>query len=401
MMHYRRIRLAAIQAAGTPPSWVLRADGKPAGLDLYFAGDQAYRNGVGVTTPDAILSCSRTASKYIPDAAGLIGTIAPNTLPYNDNGCVVEEARTNSSRQSDDLSNAAWTATNGGTALAPVVTQNFGVAPDGTMTAARVQMDLDGGTTGSDLARVFQFNLTSTAVPTTSSIWVKSLADAVNIAVYAPDSNLYAPPDILAITTSWQRIDITKTAGSNSARVGVALRGSGPQTDDTCDLLVWRGQVEPGAFATSGIPTTTADATRDADLITGLPVLPTVHTDYFDLGDAQGAAVILGGGGSTSLIERVSSTQVKATDGSTTVTATVGSGNTSDCKIVLVRNGTSVKLCANGGAVASGALASIDVSANQYGKTGSGNVVGLSRILRHARFYFEASDSVTQSLSAP
>lgn len=53
----------------------------------------------------------------------------------------VVSARVNLLTKTEDFSNAAWQKLVTGTGVLPVVTPNYGTAPDGTQTAARIQLD--------------------------------------------------------------------------------------------------------------------------------------------------------------------------------------------------------------------------------------------------------------------
>ena len=49
-----------------------------------------------------------------------------------------------------------WTKTNGGTGSACTITDNFATAPDGTLTASRLQFDRGAGTTSTDISSIKQ-----------------------------------------------------------------------------------------------------------------------------------------------------------------------------------------------------------------------------------------------------
>lgn len=64
-------------------------------------------------------------------------------------GLLIEETRANLLLHSSGANESAWTKDAAGTGVAPVVTPNFAVAPDGTTTADRVQSS-QGGKHGAD-----------------------------------------------------------------------------------------------------------------------------------------------------------------------------------------------------------------------------------------------------------
>jgi hypothetical protein len=86
-------------------------------------------------------------------------------------GYYSQRAATNVILWSDDFTNAAWIKLGGGTGSVPVVTPNDAIAPDGTLTADRVDFALNGGTTLSDDSKLSQSQ--TIASPNTTSVWLK------------------------------------------------------------------------------------------------------------------------------------------------------------------------------------------------------------------------------------
>jgi hypothetical protein len=147
----------------------------------------------------------------------------------------VLSARVNLLTYSEQFDNAAWQKLAGGTGVAPVVTQNYGTAPDGTSTADRVQFDL-GATPSSATSRLFQ-NPGGTA--NSQAIWLKT-TDGTTKTLYFPN----ASPSFKSITVTgtWTRF----TGDFNGPQFQFGLTGpSGSggagiiQTDTTADILVW------------------------------------------------------------------------------------------------------------------------------------------------------------------
>ena len=157
-----------------------------------------------------------------------------------------------------------------GSASPYVLTLNYAEAPDGTMTAHRLQMTLNGGTTTGDYTRFQSTSPTTTAAETeyTQSWFMKS-----------NDTNTYqvgsliksqSSSDNYEVTPDWQRLSKTRTLATASSNCGLQLRGGTAfGQSDTIDILIWMSpkmgqQLEVGSVASSYIKTNGAPAQRDA-----------------------------------------------------------------------------------------------------------------------------------------
>ena len=173
-------------------------------------------------------------------------------------GVRVFGAGTNILRASEDFAAANWALDNSG-AFNPIVTANFGVAPDGTMTADRIQLNKTGGV----FSRILQ-SATVSLGTYTFSVWLRNnTAGTANVGLrIAGDSGVN-----LAVTQAWQRFAVTLVAPGTNADAQILLWDGIIGNDETADILAWGAQVEASAFATDYIPnaSTTVSASAGAD----------------------------------------------------------------------------------------------------------------------------------------
>ncbi|MFN9913703.1 MAG: hypothetical protein ACK53L_14010, partial [Pirellulaceae bacterium] len=149
---------------------------------------------------------------------------------------------------SEQFDNAAWTKSAGGVGLAPVVTANAGVAPDGTTTADRVQFDCANTGSSSNRSQLVQSPAMAIGRPFVGSLYVKAFnaGNIGNTLRFAIDGIGVA---LVTLTADWQRVANTGTASAATANYIVETRGT--VTQQTADVLLWGGQFEPGTTASA------------------------------------------------------------------------------------------------------------------------------------------------------
>jgi hypothetical protein len=206
------------------------------------------------------------------NSSGLIELVNAN-LPRFDydpvtlapKGLLIEEARTNTLLYSAQLDTIPWENSIAGTGVAPTVTADAGVAPDGTSTADRLQFSLAGGTASGDLTRRRQPYVTPAGAHT-FSIYLRSNDGVSSYNMHITDAA--GATNNITVTGSWQRFTVTATSVGTIIYYSVGLRGGQALVNsNTADILAWGAQVEAGSFATSYIPTTTLPVLRNNDIV--------------------------------------------------------------------------------------------------------------------------------------
>ena len=182
-------------------------------LDLPFSDTKSL---VDTTTGKTLVDHTRASSGTYVDGDGLIKTAVTNLL-----------------LRSEEFDQSPWAASTGVT-----VTANAEIAPDGTLTAARVQWDAANKSLSQTIAvtsgLIYQF-----------SVWVKGAAGE-SIRLSGPTGENYT------LTGDWQRISLINTPSSSSQ--GYSLNTFGGAT--ARDLYVWGAQLEQSSTVGEYIKTT-------------------------------------------------------------------------------------------------------------------------------------------------
>lgn len=244
-------------------------------LDLDFLGGAL----------DGRIALTRASAATYFDAAGVLQTVGVNVPRFNYDpithvarGLLIEEQRTNLLLRSSEFDNAAWNKVNA------TVTPNVTIAPDGAVSADKLVENA--GTGNKRLQQTYSYSGTVTL---THSVYVKSAERAYVEVDLDSDGTKYAgttwnlttgtlvtsggpgyvSSTITAIANGWYRISVTATFTDGTTAFVRAYPYNGTTNytgDGTSGLYVWGAQLEAGAFPTSYIPTTTATATRTADV---------------------------------------------------------------------------------------------------------------------------------------
>ena len=247
-------------------------------------------------TVDPRITFTRASTATRVNSKGLIETVAsgvpridydPVTLACK--GLLIEEARTNLLTYSEQFDNAAWGKTRSS------ITANAATAPDGTTTADKLVED----TTASSTHVLNRASATTVSANTAHTKTIFAKAAGRTQFYYVLTNGAYTSSvkylfDLAAVTVSgspavtgtasaysasitplgdgWFRCSVTCVvdAASTTINSNIELAASGSVIytgDGTSGLYIWGAQLEAG-FATSYIPTTSAQVTRAADVAT-------------------------------------------------------------------------------------------------------------------------------------
>jgi len=313
-----------------------------------------------------------TASSFVANTTGSPKFIASATYGPRVPMILVEPSATNLVTYSEDFSQSSWDKQSGGTGVAPAITSNDTIAPDGTQSADKVVFNKGAADDPSN------YSILSDAFPSqqnTASLFIK--ADT-NQRIVIRNSSSWVAYDV---TTEWTRIEQTDTGGS--LQIGLRDGYGIPNVPDTATVYLWGAQVEAGSVATSYIPTSGGDAaarTRPAD---DLVITGSDFTDFYNqsegtfyaesntrLSDGQPFIVSVDNGDNNRIILYNATTSVRGfvkTSGSTQADFSIGtrpSANTLN-RIALSYKTNNVQGSLNGGSVITDTSVSIATSINR------------------------------------
>lgn len=168
--------------------------------------------------------------------------------------------RTNSAKWSQDFTNALWTKNAGGVGSAPVATGNYAAAPDGTTTASRIQLTLNGGSTSADQSIIEQGGFGTIVGQTyNQGIWLRSTDGVSTYQIQLSYSG--AGITVVNVTGTWQFFPNAAFVATDSIRgFRFGLRG-GAGTSATADILAWGAMRVTGSVIGAYIPTTNVNVT--------------------------------------------------------------------------------------------------------------------------------------------
>lgn len=193
-------------------------------------------------------------------------------------GLLIEEQRTNLLKYSEQFDNAAWGKEN------CIISANLITAPDGTVTADKIQE-----TTTTNYFAVAQNPSGQFSTTYTYSCYAKAAERNFlffNFSVVGANGTFNLTTGVTQVKSGslvlsatsvgngWWRCTATFTTPSSGSNVlylvvGAAINSTTDIYAGTAGygIYIWGAQLEAGSFPTSYIPTTTASATRAADIL--------------------------------------------------------------------------------------------------------------------------------------
>lgn len=139
----------------------------------------------------------------------------------------------------EDFSNAVWGASGAGAGSVAIKTPNYGVAPDGTLTACRVQVALNGGTTSGDISYLVQDYTVDATKTVRESCWIKTVSGDTKT-IYFRGGNATTS---YTISGEWTRLVSSASPMIGNSSIGIR-GGLTPTCSDSADLLIWRPMLE-------------------------------------------------------------------------------------------------------------------------------------------------------------
>ena len=274
----------------SPTRFIRRVDNKftSASLDLNFQN-------MTPSSFDSRITFTRASNATYFDGSGILQTASTN-VPRLDHspttrlplGLLIEEQRTNSIRNNTMQGAVAgtpgtlptnWTGDLGvAQGLTPAITNVSTVNGISTIDYRTSGTTTSGGASVVLCEGITQIAAISGQVWTGSyylALIAGSLSNLVNISItireYGSGGTFLRQTlqSVSTMTAALQRFTVSATLGANTVSVSIGLRAEySPATAVDFTLRIGLPQLELGAFATSVIPTTTAAATRNADVAT-------------------------------------------------------------------------------------------------------------------------------------
>ena len=261
-----------------------------------------------IVKPDAITttgSVTRTGTATYYDSSGYLQTSSAGALRFGYHpftlefaGLIVEDTSTNLLLQSNAFEQASWTRTNVNTPAA-----NTQTAPTNTVVAEKLVPSTTSGQHSivqqfAASAVAGQFYTISVFAKANGYNWLRLQFDGtsgessycffnLSTGAVGASSGISGLPRVEQLKNGWFRVSVTKAVTINGTlSAGLYIQQSDAQLgswtgDNTSGIDLYGAQAEQKNLMTSYIPTTTATATRAAEVVTGSGLLYTNVTNPY------------------------------------------------------------------------------------------------------------------------
>ena len=236
-------------------------------LDLNFEETKTLTDDV---SGNNLITFSRASSGTYVDSDGLIKTATTDAPRFDHDpvtgeslGLLIEESRTNLLTYSEQFDDGSY-ITAGFPVVAPTKTPNQATAPDGSLTADKI--DYPAVSEANTYSLIYR-NAVTLSGSHSSSIYLRGAVGGEKVYLFYIVDGIHSNT-LCTLTTEWQRFSVIFTGGTSSYwHLGVDLRsGSGQVAQSASTIYAWGAQLEAGSFPTSYIPTTSSTVTRAADV---------------------------------------------------------------------------------------------------------------------------------------
>ena len=220
-----------------------------------------------------------TITRASPETAQIgaeVFTVPAGVPAIGDHGLQVYAASTNLCLESQTIATGTaptspW-AVVGTTSAAPTLDDNAAIAPDGTMTACRIDFNAINAT--AERSIIYQKPITLTVASQTLSFWARTVSGTGTLYLSIVADVSHGQTLSCNLTTTWQRFSTTFTGTASGWYILVGPFGDWyspvavqPNVQPALSCYIWGVQLEASPVATPYIPTTTVPVARSADVV--------------------------------------------------------------------------------------------------------------------------------------
>ena len=214
-----------------------------------------------------IVTFTRASTAWYEDDAGVVQTALTNIPRISPTkGLLIEEARKNELIWTNVLDQVAWSHQGIGNGTDPTITADQAIAPDGTMTADKI----DFGPCGTGDSNSILFRSTAPAGLFVESVYLRTVTGTGSVWLgHSPDGVAAWQSVECACDTTWRRftLPVSSVSGSRYFILGQDGRDAAqPATFPAVSVYAWNAQSEVGSFATSPITASAAQVTRTLEV---------------------------------------------------------------------------------------------------------------------------------------